>query len=255
MAELELLAMRGACKGYARGEHTSQVLVDVSLEVHPGEIAAVVGGRREGKTTLLKVAAGLEPLDTGEVWLESVELARVSDRERARLLGREIAWTHREGTGVRFRVLDYVGLPLAIGRGCGQRRAHGLAMEALERVGAASCAGQRWVELSNWERLLVALARGIVSSPKLLVVDDLMDGFGIGRTREAGELLLALVGELGCGVLMSCSDLEAALVADRVWSLEGGRLSLLVEQGAELAEVIDFPGSARVSHGSRRLGG
>ncbi len=117
------------------------------------------------------------------------------------------------------------------------------------------CAGQRWAELSNWERLLVGLARGIASSPKLLVVDDLMDGFGIGRTREAGELLLALVRELGCGVLMSCSDLEAALVADRVWSLERGRLTLLAEQGGELGEVIDFPGSARQSHGSRRLGG
>ncbi len=255
MAEAELLAIRGACKGYARGEHRSQVLADVSLEVHPGEIAAVVGGRREGKTTLLKVAAGIESLDTGEVWLENVELTRASARERARLLGDRIAWTHRDGTGVRFRVLDYVGLPLAIGRGRGQRRARELAMEALERVGAASCAGQRWVELSNWEQLLVGLAQGIVGLPRLLVVDDLMDGFGIGRTREAGELLLELASELGCGVLMSCGDLEAALVADRVWSLERGRLSLLAEQGGALAEVIDFPGSARQSHDSRRLGG
>jgi ABC-type Mn2+/Zn2+ transport system ATPase subunit len=110
------------------------------------------------------------------------------------------------------------------------------------------------VELSNWERLLVGLARAIASSPKLLVVDDLMDGFGISRTREAGELLLALVGELGCGVLMSCCDLEAALIADRVWSLERSRLTLLFEQGGELAEVIDFPGSACQSHGSRRAG-
>ncbi len=248
----DLLTMRGMCKGYARGEHRSQVLVDVSLEIHPGEIAAVVGGRREGKTTLLKIAAGIESPDTGEVWLEDVELTSASDRERARLLGAEIAWAHHEGTGVRFSVLDYVRLPLAIGRG--QRQGRELAMEALERVGAASCAGQRWVELSNWERLLVGLARGIVGSPKLLVMDDLMDGFGLGPTREAGELLLALVRELGFGVLMSCSDLEVALVADRVWSLERGRLTLLAEQGGELAEVIDFPGSARQSHGSRRLG-
>ena len=251
----ELLALRGACKGYARGEHRSQVLLDASLELRSGEIAAVVGGRREGKTTLLKLAAGIESLDTGEMWLGDMELTNAPDRERARLLGAEIAWIHREGTGVKFRVLDYVGLPLAIGRGRGQRQGRELAMEALERVGAASCAGQRWAELSNWERLLVGLARGIASSPKLLVVDDLMDGFGIGRTREAGELLLALVRELGFGVLMSCSDLEAVLVADRVWSLERGRLTLLVEQGGELAEVIDFPGSARQSHGSRRLGG
>jgi putative ABC transport system ATP-binding protein len=214
-----------------------------------------VGGRREGKTTLLKIAAGIESPDAGEVWLELEELTGASDRERARLLGAEIAWVHREGTGVKFRALDYVGLPLAIGRGRGQRQGRELAMEALERVGAAGCAGQRWAELSNWERLLVGLARAIASAPSLLVVDDLMDGFGIGRTREAGELLLRLVRELGCGVLMSCSDLEAALAADRVWSLERGRLTLLAEQGGELAEVIDFPGSAYQSHGSRRLGG
>lgn len=251
----ELLRLRGVCRGYARGERRSQVLLDVSLELRPGEIAAVVGGRREGKTTLLKIAAGIESPDTGEVWLGEEELTSATDRRRARLLGAEIAWAHREGTGVKFRALDYVGLPLAIGRGRGQRRGRELAMEALERVGAAGCAGQRWAELSNWERLQVGLARAIASSPTLLVVDDLMDGFGIGRTREAGELLLGLVRELGCGVLMSCSDLEAALIADRVWSLERGRLTLLAEQGGELAEVIDFPGSVYQSHGSRRLGG
>lgn len=241
----ELLALRRVCKGYTRGKRRAQVLVDASLEVSTGEVAAVVGSREEGKTTLLKIAAGIEPLDTGEVWLEDVDLARSSDEERSRLLGTGIAWTHREGTGVKFRVLDYVGLPLAIGRGRGHREAQELAMDALERVGAASCAGQRWAELSNWERLQVGLARGIAGAPKLLVVDDLMDGFGMSRTREAGELLLALVGELGCGVLMSCTDLEAALIADRVWSLERRRLSLLSEQTVTQAEIIEFPKPAR----------
>ena len=81
-----------------------------------------------------------------------------------------------------------------------------------------------------------------------------MDGFGMRRTREAGELLLSLVGELGCGVLMSCTDLEAALIADRVWSLEGGRLSVLSEQSGTEADVIDFPSGARQGHGSRGVG-
>ncbi len=250
----ELLALRGVCKGYPRGERTMRVLVDASLELAPGEVAAVVGSREEGKTTLLKIAAGIETPDVGEVWLGEVNLARLSDEERSRLLGREIAWTNREGTGVKFRVLDYVGLPLAIGRGRRQREAQDLAMEALERVGAANCAGQHWAELSNWERLLVGFARGIAGSPRLLVVDDLMDGFGMRRTREAGELLLELAGELGCGMLMSCNDLEAALIADRVWSLEGGRLSVLSEREGGQADVIDFPGGTRQSHSSRGVG-
>ncbi len=250
----ELLALRGVCKGYARGERTMRVLVDASLSLAPGEVAAVVGSREEGKTTLLKIAAGIEAPDAGEVWLGDVDLARSSDEERSRLLGREIAWTNREGTGIKFRALDYVGLPLAIGRGRRQREAQDLAMEALERVGAANCAGQHWAELSNWERLLVGFARGIAGSPKLLVVDDLMDGFGMRRTREAGELLLELAGELGCGMLMSCNDLEAALIADRVWSLEGGRLSVLSEQEGGQADVIDFPSGARQGHSSRGVG-
>ncbi len=250
----ELLALRGVCKGYARGGRTMRVLVDASLALAPGEVAAVVGSREEGKTTLLKIAAGIETPDAGEVWLGDLDLARLSDEERSRLLGREIAWTNREGTGVKFRVLDYVGLPLAIGRGRRQREAQDLAMEALERVGAANCAGQHWAELSNWERLLVGCARGIAGSPRLLVVDDLMDGFGMRRTREAGELLLALAGELGCGMLMSCNDLEAALIADRVWSLEGGRLSVLSERVDGQADVIDFPSGIRQSHSSRGVG-
>jgi predicted ABC-type transport system involved in lysophospholipase L1 biosynthesis ATPase subunit len=251
----ELLALRGVCKAYARGAHRSQVLAGVSLEVGPGEIVAIVGARAEGKTTLLRVAAGIETVDAGEVWLGALDLARSSDRGRARLLGAEIAWAHREGTGVKFRVLDHVGLPLAIGRGRGQRHARELAIDALERVGAAGCAGQRWAELSNWERLQVGLARAIVGSPRLLVVDDLMDGFGMSRTRDAGELLRALVDEQGCGALISCNDLEAALIADRVCSLERGRLSLLTEKGSELADVIDFPGPVRQGRGSRRAGG
>jgi predicted ABC-type transport system involved in lysophospholipase L1 biosynthesis ATPase subunit len=250
----ELLALREVCKGYARGKRTMRVLVDASLALAPGEVAAVVGSREEGKTTLLKIAAGIEVPDAGEVWLGDLDLARLSDEERSRLLGREIAWTNREGTGVRFRVLDYVGLPLAIGRGRRQREAQDLAMEALERVGAANCAGQHWAELSNWERLLVGFARGIAGSPRLLVVDDLMDGFGMRRTREAGELLLQLAGELGCGMLMSCNDLEAALIADRVWSLEGGRLSVLSERKDGQADVIDFPSGIRQGHSSRGVG-
>lgn len=252
VAVAELLALRGVGKGYRRGGRWLRVLVDVSLDVTPGELIAVVGARGEGKTTLLKVAAGLELPDDGEVCLGARDLALCSDDERSRLLGTEIAWVHREGTGVKFEVLDYVGLPLAMGRGRGgRRRAETLAMQALERVGAAECAHQRWEELSNWERVLVGFARGAVGEPRLMIVDDVIEGLGMRRTREAGELLRSLVGELGCGVLMSASDLEVALVADRVWSFERGKLALMSDQTRMQADVINFPGGARQSRASR----
>jgi ABC-type lipoprotein export system ATPase subunit len=247
----ELLSLQGVGKGYRRGGRWLRVLVDVSLEVGPGELVAVVGSRGEGKTTLLEVAAGLRLPDEGKVWLGDVDLARCSDEERSRRLGAEIAWVHREGTGIKFEVIDYVGLPLAMGRRRGRRAAEGLAMDALERVGVVDCAHQRWEELSNWERVLVGFARGVVGRPRLMIVDDVGDGLGMRRTREAGELLHALVGELGCGVLMSSSDLEAALIADRVWSFDRGKLELMSDQTRTQADIIDFPGGTRQNRASR----
>ena len=241
----ELLALQGVSKSYRRGGRRLRVLTDASLEVASGEVGVVVGSRDEGKTTLLKIAAGIEQPDTGEVWLADRDLAVFDDGERSRLLGFEIAWTNRDGTGVKLEVLDYLALPLAMGRGRGRHEARSLATKALERVGAASCAQRRWSELSDWERVLVGFARGLVCRPRLLVLDSVIDGLGMRRTREAGELLLALTAELGCGVLMSCSDLEASLFADRVWSLEGGRLSVLSEQPLVQAEIIDFPKPAQ----------
>ena len=192
----ELLALQGVGKSYRRGGRGLRVLADASLEVACGEVGAVVGSRDEGKTTLLKIAAGIEQPDTGEVWLGDLNLGALLDGDRSRLLGSEIAWTNREGTGVKLEVLDYLALPLAMGRGRGRREAQSLARTALERVGAAGCAQRRWSELSDWERVLVWFARGFVCSPRLMVLDSVIDGLGMRRTREAGELLLALTAEL-----------------------------------------------------------
>jgi ABC-type sugar transport system ATPase subunit len=80
-----------------------------------------------------------------------------------------------------------------------------------------------------------------------MVVDGLLDRLGMGATQEAGDLLRSLVAEsaCGCGVLLSASDMEAALVADRVLVFERGRLKVLSDQSRGPAEIIDFPTPAQ----------
>lgn len=250
----ELLTMRGVSKGYWRGSRHLAVLVEVSLQVARGEIVAAVGARDEGKTTLLKLAAGMEHPDDGEVLLDGQDLTGLSASERERMLGAKIAWVGRERPGLAWTAAQYVALPLALGRKCGRSEAHRLAMAALERVGAVECADQHWDELSNWERMLVGLARAYASRPSLILVDDLLDGFGMLRTQEAGELLRSLVEELDCGVLMSASGMEATLMADSVWSFGKGRLKPMTTLPGDGAEVIDFPGGLAPDGGSRSVG-
>jgi ABC-type lipoprotein export system ATPase subunit len=242
----DLLRLQGVSKSYRRGDRRLRVLVDVSLVVARREIVSVVGSRYEGKTTLLQVAAGLASPEEGEVWFEQVELTSCRPHEREELLGREIAWIDRYPRQPRFRIVDCVGLPLAMGRGHSPRQVRELALAALERVDAADCARQYWSDLSNWERVLVALARGIVSKPRLMIVDDLLEGLGMQRTQDACELFAELAREVGCGVLMSVSDVESTLLADRVLAFERGHLKLMAgeQQGGE-ADLIQFPGESR----------
>jgi ABC-type lipoprotein export system ATPase subunit len=245
-----LLLLVGVCRDFRRGRRRLRVLVDVSLEVGVGEIVAVLGSRGEGKTTLLEVAAGIAVPDAGDVWFEGVDLRGCSAQERSDLLGDRVAWIHRGGPGVKLSVLDYVELPLRMGRKCGDPAAR--AMEALERVGAVSCARQQWEDLSNWERVLVEFARGIVSRPRLMLIDDVMDGLGMRRTRQAGELLCSLVEDYGFGVLMSVSDLEAALIADRVLSFEHGGLTSMSDPNPHHTNIIPMSnGTFRASGGGR----
>jgi putative ABC transport system ATP-binding protein len=251
----ELLAIRNVGKSYWRGVREVSVLIDASLEVDPRQVVAVIGSRGEGKTTLLKLAAGLDLADRGEVWLGTRQLSALSERARRRLLGQEIRWLDRREPRVRVPSRDRVAAPMAMGRHRGLREACSLALAALDRLGIGAVAEQRWDEISNWERVLVVLAGGIVGSPELLVIDDLLDGLGPSRTEEAGRTLRSLVEEMGFGVLMSVSDWDAALLADRIVNVEDGCLVLMSDQtsqgtSATDAEVLPFE---RRRDGSRSM--
>jgi len=224
-----VLVLDGVSKGFDRGEDRLRVLADVSLSVAAGEIVAVVGTRDQGKTTLLRVASGSLPADRGSVRVSELELTGLSDSQLASVLRTEIGWAARGGPEVRVRVRDYVGLPLATGRWLSWRERRRRVTQVLKQLDLAGAAELRWRELSDWQRVLVELAQAVVGRPRVLLVDDLIDGLGLGKKQAAMEILRGFADDLGCGVLMAVSDHAAALPADRVWQLSGGRLKLMAD--------------------------
>ena len=246
----ELLRLTDVSKRYRRGSQSLRVLEGASLQVGRGEVVCVLGTRGQGKTTLLRIAAGMESADEGLVSFDGQDLAALSDRELSRLLGRKIAWAGKSGPGIRTRMLDYVAMPLLVGHGehervslrkrwRAKRDVEERAMTALERVGAAECAGQVWESMSDWERALVEVAQAIAGEPALLLVDDLTDALGIRETDELTTLVSSLARESKIGVLMAASDAQATLLSDRIVTLAGGRLT----QGPQSpsGNVIEFP--------------
>jgi ABC-type cobalamin/Fe3+-siderophores transport system ATPase subunit len=238
------LVVSAVSHGFATGKGWTPLLDKVSFEVEAGEVVAIVGGRSVGKTTLLNIAAGILPPEVGSVRLGDRELVDLDEGDRVCLRGRarELVWLNRAGMSQKFTVSRIVGWALVWELGWGG--AERLAVEMLERVGATDCAGSRWADLSRWEQLLVGLAQAFVVEPRIIVVDDLLDGLGWPASEDASKLVRSLMREAGrpCGVLMSASDEDSAVYADRVWVLDAdGHLTPTSGHQRTDADVVTLP--------------
>jgi predicted ABC-type transport system involved in lysophospholipase L1 biosynthesis ATPase subunit len=238
-----VLSLREVWLSYPRGrQHVVRVLEDVSLHIHAGEVVAVLAQRAQGKTSLLRVAAGMERPDRGSVMFAGEDMWRLPDRRRSRLLRGQISLVERSAPQLDVPALTGIALPLLDEHG--RRGAYARAKQALVYVGASECARQYWSELADWERALVALAYGIAREPRLLLIDDLAATLGIGETEEIAGLLGALAQEQGTAALICAGDSRLACRSDRLASLGGGELLITppTPPRPALGNVIDFPG-------------
>lgn len=242
-----LLSLEEVSMSYWRGDRCVRVLDRVSLEVHPGEVMAVWGQHKSGKTTLLKLAAGLVEPTEGRVRFAGQDLKGLSASGLARLLRGPIAWARPTGpNSTELRMRDYVAMALL--REHSYVRARRLATAALERVGAGQCASARWRDLSDSERTLVAIAHAIVRAPRLLLVDEQTTSLDDVQREDVMELLRAAAEQEQMAVLATVPDMTAMVHAHTIRSLSGGRLLAPPDEERQSGEVIDFP----VGGGGRR---
>ncbi len=234
-----LLSLRDVSKQYWRGTRRVAVLEGVSLDVRAGELVAVWGQHNSGKTTLLKLAAGLEEPSAGTVSFAGRDLARLSAAVFARLRRGPIAWAKPTGPeSADLQIVDYVAMPLL--RRDSHKQARRSAAAALERVGVPGCATEVWRNLSDSERTLVAIAHAIVRSPELLLIDDQTANLDY-LQREDVMALLREAAEEGMAVLVTVPDMTEMVHAHTIRSLSGGRLLAPAGRGGAEDNVIDFP--------------
>lgn len=210
----------------SRGQR--RVLNGATFSVARGELVALMGPSGVGKTTLLRVIAGLEAFESGTVELEGVTLENVAPQPRnmiARL---------REKVGLVFQfhflfehlsVLKNVWLAPVHARGVSRLDAENRARELLAALGIEHRANALPRELSGGEAQRVAIARALALDPELLLLDEPTAALDMDRRDELGNLLRGLVGK-GRTLLVATHDLEfARKCSGRVLHMHEGRVS------------------------------
>lgn len=228
---MSLLALEHVSRRYRRGAHVCAVLCDVSLQLDAGELVAVWGLRRSGRSTLLRVTAGIEPADAGVVRFAGRELTT----RGGEALGGDIGYCQRGFHGSEGRtVLDEL-LVGQLARGTAPPLARSNAWAALERTGASSCAPLGLHELDSAESVRVTLARSLTLGPALLVIDEPTKGVDLLERDGILSLLRSLADE-GIAILMSTGETTGLSGADRALSLADGELH--GSTSPELAAVV-----------------
>jgi ABC-type multidrug transport system ATPase subunit len=245
LAAMVLLELEHVSKRYGRGSGERVALDDVCLELHAGELAAVWGRRHSGRSTLLRVAAGVEAPDTGVVCFEGRNLRG----RRARALGGvRYCWkTFRAGEGEVVLDLLVVG---QLACGVSPVVARSRARAALKRAGVERCAALRPRELNSAEAVRVVIARALVLGPKLLVIDEPTIGVDL-LARDGILLLLRSLADEGIAVLASAGETTGLSGTDRPLTLSKGELRGI--PAPELPPVVSLHPSGHMI--GRRVGG
>ena len=228
-AELAVLEARGIVRGFAEGSGSLQVLRGLQLQVAAGERIAIVGVSGSGKTTLLQVLGGLDAPDAGQVLVQGQDIHAMPERQRCALRNRTLGFIYQfHHLLPEFSALENVAMPLLVRREP-VADAMASARELLRQVGLSDRLEHRPHQLSGGERQRAAVARALVTQPRLVLADEPTGNLDGANAGQVFELMLELNRERGTSLVVVTHDRRLAARMDRVVVLKDG---ILLEEAA-----------------------
>ncbi len=219
-----IIDMKDIVKTYGKGESMIQVLDHATFTVQPGEFVAVLGPSGSGKSTLMNLLGLIDTYDSGEYFLDGVEMNQRTDKEYAAIRNRKIGFVFQKFNLIaKYTALQNVELPLLL-KGERQRDARRKALEMLGRVGLSDRATHRPSQLSGGQQQRVAIARALVNDASLILADEPTGNLDQKTGHDVMQTLADLHGA-GNTIVLITHDQYVAKHASRIVRVEDGKIT------------------------------
>jgi lipoprotein-releasing system ATP-binding protein len=220
-----ILEARNVHKSFRQGPVTLEVLQGVTMSVAAGERIAIVGASGSGKTTLLQILGGLDRPTTGHVLVDGKDIHEQSEQERGALRNRALGFVYQfHHLLPEFSALENVAMPLLVRR-MKVAEARARARHLLDRVGLGQRLNHRPDQLSGGERQRAAVARALVTEPKIVLADEPTGNLDGTNAEAVFALMLELNRELGTSLIVVTHDMRLATRMERIYAIEKGVLT------------------------------
>ena len=218
----QIVSARDLCRTFGTGEAAVEALRDVSVDLHAGRFAAIMGPSGSGKSTLMHILAGLDVPTSGTVTIGGVELTALGDRDLTNLRRDRIGFIFQT-----FNLLPVLSaeenilLPLSI---AGRKPDQEWFDTLIDTVGIRDRLSHKPAEMSGGQQQRVAVARALISRPSVVFADEPTGNLDSKASSDVLDLLRGAVDSFGQTVVMVTHDAHAAAHADRLLVLADGRI-------------------------------
>ena len=222
---MAFITVKNLRKVYKLGKEKVYALKQIDLTIEKGEICCILGTSGSGKSTLLNMLAGLEKPTRGDIFINGVNIAKLSESK--------LAGFRQENTGFifqsynlipQFNALENVGMPLMF-KGISRAKRDKEAEKMLKLVGLGERMKHRPNQMSGGQQQRVGIARAFVAKPKVVFADEPTGNLDTKTTDEVMRLMVKMCRQYGITLIIVTHDLEIAEYSDRIVHIIDGEIT------------------------------